>query len=92
MPVTGTVIPFPPWLRVVKATADALSQEDATLVLVEHGGRAYLLANLMARLSPAKQEQIKATVPRSGQAAWDEVVRRWPALADLIVAGCRAVG
>ncbi len=61
-------------------------------MLVDHAGRTYRLADLLARLSPAKLAEIEASMPRSGQAAWDEVVRRWPALAEEIAAGCEAIG
>ena len=57
-------------------------------VLVGHGGRTYRLADLMAGLSPADLQAIEATAPRSGQATWDEVVRRWPALAEVPSKAC----
>ena len=55
--------------------------------LVEHNGQAYRLVDLVARLSLEEMAEVLAAAPRSGQAIWNEVVRRWPALADLIVAG-----
>lgn len=84
------VIPFPPRLRMVSASGDPPSPELVETVLVDHGGRAYPLAALLACLSLAKLAEVEATLPRTGQATWDEVVRRWPALAEEIVAGCRA--
>ena len=87
VPVTDNVIQFPPRQRVARPRLDAIAQEDATLVLVEHNGRAYLLPELMRRLSPAELKQVEAAAPRTGQAMWDEVVRRWPALAAEIAAG-----
>ena len=87
----GGIVPFPPQLRVVRAPVDWPSPEQVEPVLVDHGGRTYRLADLMAPLSTAELEQVEAAPPRSGQEAWDLVVRRWPALAEEIVAGCDVV-
>ena len=81
------VILFQPRLRLVRAPVDGPSSTQVEPALVEHNGRAYRLADLLAHLRPLKLARIEATAPRSGQAAWDEVVRRWPALAELIAAG-----
>ncbi len=89
------IIPFPTQLRVVVALADPSERpgpatDDAASV-VEHDGRAYDLAALVRHLSPAELREIGQAVPRSGQELWDEVVRRWPALAAEIVAGVGAL-
>ena len=54
--------------------------------MLEHDGRPHLLSDLMRYLGPKHLREIEATLPRTAQATWDEVVRRWPALADEIVA------
>ena len=86
------IIPFPTRLRVVPAEPDRRAPAGAeALAVVDHGGQAYDLAALIRHLSPAELREIGQTVPRSGQALWDEVVRRWPALAAEIVAGVGAL-
>lgn len=55
-------------------------------VTVVHDGRAYMLADLFHALTPEEQAVVEQTAPRSFQEAWDEVVRRWPALAAKIAA------
>jgi hypothetical protein len=62
------------------------------VVLIEHDGRVYNLTGLIRHLSPQEMRDVDATAPRSGQAVWDEVVRRWPALAAEIVAGVQPTG
>ena len=52
----------------------------------------YDLAPLIQHLSPGELQEIGEAAPRSGQEMWDEVVRRWPALAAEIVAGARPAG
>jgi hypothetical protein len=52
----------------------------------------YDLAYLINHLSPDKIRMIGVAAPRSGQEFWDEVLRRWPALAEEIVAGARPAG
>ena len=83
----GSILRFPPQFSVV-ALPDEIPEPPVVPepALVDHGGRTYRLAELLACLSPAKLVEIEATMPRSGQAAWDEVVRRWPGLAEEIVA------
>ena len=61
------------------------------LALIEHG-RMYDLAPLVQQLSPAELQEISEAVPWSGQEMWDEVVRRWPALAAEIVASAQPAG
>ena len=63
------------------------SQMDEQASVIDHDGRPYKLTDLIRHLSPAELQEVVATAPRSGQALWDEVVRRWPALAAEIVAG-----
>ena len=55
--------------------------------MVEHDGRTYSLADLIRHLSAAELREVGSTAPRSAQGLWDEVVRRWPALAAEVVAG-----
>ena len=89
----ANVIPFPT-LRVVPALTDPSGQHAPEVndpaSVVEHDGHPYDLAALIRHLSPAELREIGQTVPRSGQALWDEVVHRWPALAAEIVAGVGA--
>jgi hypothetical protein len=65
---------------------------DHALDLIEHDGRMYCLVALIRNLSPTEMQEIDATAPRSGQELWDEVVRRWPALAAEIMAGAQPAG
>ncbi len=85
------VIPFPIRLRVVPAPADTAEQHapkaDELGSVIDHNGRVSDLAALIRHLSPAELREMGRIAPRSGQALWDEVVRRWPALAAEIVAG-----
>ena len=85
--MTSNVIPFPPRLRVIATPMDGLSPRESNPVLIDHNGQTYRLTDLLARLSSAEMAEVEATAPRSAQAVWDEVVRRWPALAEEIVAG-----
>ena len=52
--------------------------------LVDHDGRPHLLQDLLRRLPADVRGELEAAMPRGGQAAWDEVVRRRPTLADAI--------
>ncbi len=54
--------------------------------VVEHDGQMHLLADLMRCLAPRHLREVEATIPRSAQATWDEMVRRWPAMAAEIAA------
>ena len=54
--------------------------------MVEHDGQMHLLADLMRCLGFTHMREIEASLPRTAQATWDEVVRRWPALAAEIAA------
>ncbi len=56
------------------------------IAVVEHDGQMYVLADLMRCLAPRQLREVGATMPRTAQATWDEVVRRWPALAAEIAA------
>ncbi len=56
------------------------------VAVVEHDGRSHLLADLVRCLGPKHVHEVEATMPRTGQATWDEVVRRWPAMAAEIAA------
>ena len=54
--------------------------------VVEHDGQMHLLADLMRCLGSTHMREIEASLPRTAQATWDEVVRRWSALAAEIAA------
>ncbi len=82
------VIPFPRQSRAVTVEAEPAAAAD----LVDHDGRAYRLVDLLGHLTPGKRQAIEQAMPRGGQAAWDEAVRRWPMLAAEIAASCTAVG
>ena len=91
--MTAEIIAFPLQHRVVPTEETLvvmplkLSQKDEQASIIDHDGRPYKLADLIRHLSPAELRQVGETAPRTGQALWDEVVRRWPALAAEIVAG-----
>ena len=87
---SDNVVPFPRQLRLVPAATDERaeprqSRDQATLV--DHDGGVYPVGDLIWHLSPAELKAVGETAPRSAQELWDEVVRRWPALAAEIVAG-----
>ena len=86
------IIPFPPQLRVVPIEPSVHLPSEQAFALIEHDGRLYDLAALIQQLSPREVQEITAAAPRSGQEMWDEVVRRWPALAAEIVADARPAG
>ena len=67
--------------------ADEPMQSGASPAVVEHDGQMHLLADLMRCLGAKHLREIDASLPMTAQATWDEVVRRWPALAAEIVAG-----
>jgi hypothetical protein len=91
-PETDNLVPFPPHLRAVPLEPTPALPLEHELALIEHDGRLYDLAYLVEHLSPAEIQEISASAPRSSQQMWDEVVRRWPALAAEIVAGARPAG
>ena len=68
------------------AGASANYGDDQPAAAVEHDGRLYAADRLMRELPPHSMREVRATAPRTLQAFWDEVVRRWPAMADEIVA------
>jgi len=86
------VVGFPVQLRIVRVEQDVMVPLPSLPVLVEHDGRVYPLAALLQHLAPHKLQEIGDTVPRSGQAMWDEVVRRWPALAAGIILDVQPAG
>ena len=55
---------------------------SAPPVIVDHDGRAYLLRDLVRHLPAACVAEARASVPRTEQAFWDTVLRRWPDAAD----------
>ena len=87
------VIPFPRQLRVVPIERGAYAAPPAvTPAAVDHDGRTYDLETLLRQLPPHCLQEVEATVPRSGQELWDEVVRRWPGTAAEVVAGTGQIG
>ena len=86
------VVGFPVQLRIVRVEQDVMVPLPSLPVLVEHDGRVYPLAVLLQHLAPHELQKIGDTVPRSGQAMWDEVVRRWPALAAGIILDVQPAG
>ncbi len=93
-PQPHNLIQFPQRFRVAPVEPHGKSALllRVTPALIEHDGRMYDLAPLVQRLSPLEVQEITAAAPRSGQEMWDEVIRRWPALAAEIVAGARPIG
>ena len=71
------VVRFPFKLR------DSLPPPAAAVL---HDGRRYEAESLMRQLPPHSMMEVGAGAPADLQAFWDEVVRRWPELADDIVA------
>jgi hypothetical protein len=59
---------------------------DKATAAVVHDERVYSLNSLLQGLTPKEMRTIEQSAPRSDQEIWDEVVRRWPALADEIAA------
>lgn len=79
------VVPFPPQLRAVPSPQPYPAPENAPAIVV-HDGRPYLLNKLLRGLTHEEMKTISRSAPASGQGVWDEVTRRWPALADEIAA------
>ena len=88
---TAQIIQFPRQLRIVPVAADEPATAAKPPTLVDYDGRAYRLADLMGQLTPRERTGIEGIAPATAQASWDEAVRRWPALAAEIVAGCKVV-
>ena len=90
MEVRGQIIAFPRQLQVVTVEParglPSSAAENDLLAMVEHDGHVYDLAQLLGYLAPDLLREIGGSAPRSGQEAWDEVVRPCPALAAEIVA------
>ena len=89
----NNVVPFPsrgrpfPLAPVAGTSAASDASADGKPVpAVEHDGRLYAAEHLMRELPPHSFRVVGATAPRSLQAFWDEVVRRWPAMADEVTA------
>ena len=84
--VSDNVIPFP--ATVIRLQIEPRRPiERGELLVVEHDGRLYSLASLLARLPDHVLDEIDALVPQSSQATWDLVVRRWPRLAKAATGG-----
>ena len=71
----------------VEQPIDPRDEADVMRAAVEYDGRTYDLEALLRQLPPHFLQEVEATVPRSGQELWDEVVRRWPGTAAEVVAG-----
>jgi hypothetical protein len=84
------VVQFPFMERVTPpapVAGDAANDgDDQPAAAVEHNGELYPAELLLRQLPPHSMQEIGAMAPRNLQAFWDEVVRRWPAMADEIVA------
>ncbi len=72
-------------LRVEPAPSASRTQAETSLLAVEHDGRIYSLATLLARLPDSLLDELDELVPQSAQQAWDLVVRRWPRIAQAAV-------
>ncbi len=87
MTEASNVVPFPRQLRAMPTSP----APDAPVAAepqpaVDHDGRLYPLHDLLRGLTPEELPTVDASAPRSGQEAWDPVVRNWPALAAEIIA------
>ena len=86
------VVPFPfrgrplPPASVAGTSASDADAGGEPAAIVEHDGRLYAAERLIRQLPPHSTQEVGATAPRSPQAFWDEVVRRWPAMADEVKA------
>ena len=84
--VSDNIIPFPaPVVRLHIEPHRPI--ERGELLVVEHDGRLYSLAALLARLPDHVLDEIDALVPAASQETWDLVVRRWPRLAKAATGG-----
>nr|WP_321986317.1 hypothetical protein [uncultured Lichenicoccus sp.] len=72
-------------LRVEPVRGPQPVHAEPPLLAVEHDGRVYSLATLLARLPDALLDELDELVPQSAQQAWDLVVRRWPRIAQAAV-------
>lgn len=72
-------------LRVVPEQTRCQKHAGNALLAVEHDGRVYSLATLLARLPDALLDELDELVPQTAQQAWDLVVRRWPRIAQAAV-------
>ena len=88
-PEPNNVVPlFGHKLRLVSNSVSAPVHDGGNAV-VDHDGHSYLLVDLLADVPAANMAEVTAAAPRSNQQIWDEIVRRWPALADNIASSCR---
>lgn len=85
MSEASNVIRFPTQLRIVPLEPPAPGADDG-VQLVDHDGRLYALHRLLTRLPVAVRDELAIAMPRTGQEAWDLIVRRWPEVATRIVA------
>lgn len=78
------IIPFPAPVVPILVPLTAPVRHPAGFLAVEHDGRVYSLAALLARLPNEILDELDALVPASAQATWDEVVKRWPRIAQAV--------
>ena len=87
MTEASNVVPFPRQLRAVPASPAPLASIAVDpRPAVDHDGQLYPLHELLRGLTQDELRTVEAPAPRSGQEAWDAMVRNWPALAAEIVA------
>ena len=80
----GDIVPFPtPPLADASAANDEQDQHDYSIM---HRGRRYSGDLLIGRLSAQRVQELSSMGPCTLQALWNEVVRRWPEVAEEIVA------
>ncbi len=79
------IIPFPAPVVRLRLEQAGVADSPHSLLAVEHDGRIYSLATLLARLPAAVLDELDNLVPRSAQETWDVVVRRWPTAARVAV-------
>ncbi len=93
MTEASNVVAFPGKTRKLLAL-EAIGEDapPACRQAVDHDGGLYPLEDLLRALTSDQLRTLEAAAPRSGQEAWDEVVRSWPALADEIAAGVPKTG
>lgn len=58
---------------------------------IVHGGRSYVLAQLIRHLAPEQIREIDSTKPGSSQEWWDRAVRRWPDTIAEIINSAQAI-
>jgi hypothetical protein len=80
---SATILPFPRIVRVVKPEDSGPVAPDTALV--DHDGQIYPLDALLRHIDPGIVQAVLAMAPRSGQEAWDCLVRLHPREAAMAV-------